>query len=157
MGFVIGKKSPLNTSEDVKQWREIKIKGDKKDGSDDIVFSLLISSFYSPRVRARHGYVSRSADAAANTAGAGTDKFKVTDDSVAAMLKIEEESLKTLAEEVIHDWKDVEAPDGSQAEYSVKDMVKILKDWPSIRSQVEQAAIEVGLGIEKQAEETLEK
>ena len=157
MAFVIGKKSPLNTSEDVKQWREIKIKGDKEDGSDDIVFSLLISSFYSPRVRARHGYVSRSADAAAKDAGAGTDSFEVTSESVSAMLKIEEESLKTLAEEVVHDWKDVESADGSKADYSVKEMVQILKEWPSIRSQVEQAAIEIGLGIEKQAAETLEK
>ena len=156
MAFVIGKKSPLNTSDEIKEWREIRIEGADKE-EKDIAFSLLISSLYAPRVRVRHGYVSRSAEEASKAAGAGTERFEVTSDSVKAMLKIEEESLKTLAEEVIHDWKDVESADGSKADYSASEMVKILKEWPSIRSQVEQAAIEIGLGIEKQAAATLEK
>lgn len=155
MAFVIGKKSPLNTSDEIKEWREIRI--EEEGDEEDVVFSLLLSSFYAPRVRVRHGYVSRSAEEASKASGAGTENFEVTGDSVKAMLKIEEESLKTLAEEVIHDWKDVESADGKKIEYSAEEMVKILREWPSIRSQVEQASIEIGLGIEKQASETLEK
>lgn len=157
MAFTLGTKPRINSDQSVKEWREIRIKGDAEDGSEDTVFSLLISSLYAPRVRARQGYIHRSAAAAAEAIGAGSSAFSVTPESVDAMVKVEEQSLFTLAQEVVHDWKDVNNADGTALEYSASTMVQILREWPSVRAAVEEHASEIGLGIAAQTEETKAK
>lgn len=157
MAFTIGTKPIVDMTNDKRQWCKITVGGEDGKKEGEITFSLLIGSIYAPRVQVRQGYARRAIDEIAERSGSGTKDFKLSNEAIDAALTSQEELLRTLAEEVVFDWKDVKAADGSELDYDAKVMADIMREWPVIRQDIERHALDIAIGIEKQEDDTVAK